>query len=375
MTRKTLGYVKLIWHCPNCGSRNPGPQKICSNCGTPQPDNIKFEQLPQTELVTDEAEIAQAKGGPDVHCYYCGSRNPATAKVCSQCGADLTQATARESGQVLGAQQTGPAQPIECPSCGKPNEPNASKCVQCGAMLTQPQPTPPQPVSPPLTAPTAKSGMPLFAIIGGAVLLLVIGLCITFFVLSSRTTDITGQVDTVSWVRRILVQQLVPVSGQAWRDEIPVGAVVGSCSERQRGTESRFTGQTREVCGTPYTVDTGTGFGEVTQDCETEKVYEDVPVYDNYCSYTATVWQTVDGPTLTGNDLNPRWPEANLMGLNQREAGREESYKIVFEADGKAYTYTTSDFNEFQRFQPGSRWTLKVNSFDVVTSVEPRQGQ
>ncbi|NJN94563.1 MAG: zinc ribbon domain-containing protein [Anaerolineales bacterium] len=93
MTRKTLGYVKLIWNCPNCGSRNPGPQKTCSNCGTPQPDNVKFEQLPQSELVTDAAEIAQAKAGPDVHCYYCGSRNAASAKVCSQCGADLTQAT------------------------------------------------------------------------------------------------------------------------------------------------------------------------------------------------------------------------------------------------------------------------------------------
>lgn len=368
MTRKTLGYVKLIWNCPNCGSRNPGPQKICSNCGTPQPDNIKFEQLPQSELVTNEAEITQAKAGADVHCYYCGTRNPVTAKACSQCGADLTQAAARESGQVLGAHQTGPAQPIICPSCGTSNDANASKCVQCGAILAQPQAAAPQPAP----AQAAKSSVPLFAIIGGVVLLLIIGACVTFLVLSGRTTGITGRVESVEWARQILVERLVPVSGQDWRDEIPVGAVVGSCSERQRGTESQDTGQTREVCGTPYTVDTGTGFGEVTQDCENEPIYEEVPVYADYCSYTATVWQAVEGPTLSGNDLNPRWPEANLTGRDQREAGREEQYSVVFETEDKTYTYTPHDATEFQQFQIGSQWTLKVNTFDVVNSVEPR---
>lgn len=368
MTRKTLGYVKLIWNCPNCGSRNPGPQKTCSNCGTPQPDNVKFEQLPQSELVTDVAEIAQAKAGPDVHCYYCGSRNAATAKVCSQCGADLTQATARESGQILGTPQSGPATPIECPACGTPNDPKAAKCIQCGAALTEPQPVAPLPVAAP--APAQKGQFPLFAVIIGVAMLALVGGCIFFLVLSTRTTDLTGQVASVSWTRRVLVQELVPISGQDWRDQLPPGALVGSCSERQRGTERQDTGQTREVCGTPYTVDTGSGFGEVKQDCENEPIYEEVPVYADYCSFTATVWQTAPGPSLTGTDLNAAWPQTNLLRSNQREVGREESYEIVFRANDKTYTYTTTDFNEFQRFQIGSSWTLKVNAFDAVTSVE-----
>jgi ribosomal protein L40E len=373
MTRKTLGYVKLIWNCPNCGSRNPGPQKICSNCGSPQPDNVKFEQLPQAELITDQAEIAQATAGADVHCYYCGTRNSATAKVCSQCGADLTQAAARESGLVLDAPQPGPAQPLICPSCGTPNDLNASKCVQCGAVLTQPQPVSPQFAAP---MPARKASFPPLVLIGGAVLLLgVIGACIFFLVLSGRTTDITGQVESVSWERRILVQQLVPVSGQDWQDELPPGAVVGSCSERQRGSESRFTGETREVCGTPYSVETGTGFGEVTQDCETEQIYEEVPVYGDYCSYTATVWQTVPGPALTGNSLNAQWPQTSLLNSNQREAGREERYTVVFRAGDKNYTYTPRDFNEFQKLQIGSQWTLNVNTFGTITSIEPGQGE
>jgi DNA-directed RNA polymerase subunit RPC12/RpoP len=377
MTRKTIGYVKLIWNCPNCGSRNPGPQKICSSCGAPQPDNIQFEQLPQAELIKEETEIAQAKSGPDVHCYYCGTRNPATSKACSQCGADLTQATARASGQVLGAQQIGPAQPIECPSCGTPNAPDASKCIQCGASLVEPELA--KPASPTFSSaipdPAKKSSIPLFAIIGGVVLLLVVAACIGFFVLFSRTTDVTAKVETITWKRSVRIEQLVPITGEDWRDEIPVGAVVGNCTEKERGSESHFTGETREVCGTPYTVDTGTGYGEVAQDCETEKIYENIPVYDDYCSFTATVWQSVDGLSLTGNDLSPRWPEANLTSSSQREAGREESYEVVFDADGKTYTYTTNDLAEFTQFQIGSRWVLNVNALDAIMSVEPLQSQ
>lgn len=370
MTQKTVGYVKLEWTCPNCGTKNPGPQKTCTSCGNPQPDHIAFQQPAQTELITDEATIAQAKAGPDVHCYYCGTRNPATAKTCSQCGADLTQATARTAGQVLGAHHTGPVEPITCPSCGASNEPNAAKCVQCGASLAQPKPKP----VPAATVP-AKPGGPGLPLILIVALVVLIGACIFFFVFTTRTTDISGTVDSVDWSRTIFIEQLVPVSGQAWRDQIPAGAVVGNCQEKQRGTERRPSGKTREVCGTPYTKDTGTGVGEVVQDCEDEPIYEDVPVYDHMCSYTAVVWQKVDQVSLTGQDINPRWPEASIFGQNRREGGREEEYKIIFDADGKTYTYTTTDAGEFQKFQLGSRWVLKVNSFDAVTSVEPVEGQ
>jgi hypothetical protein len=41
-------------------------------------------------MVTDEKAVQAAQAGADIHCAFCGTRNPATAKVCSQCGADLT---------------------------------------------------------------------------------------------------------------------------------------------------------------------------------------------------------------------------------------------------------------------------------------------
>jgi ribosomal protein L40E len=370
MTQKTVGYVKLEWTCPNCQTRNPGPQKTCTNCGTAQPDNVQFEQAAQAEMVKDEAEIAKAKAGADIICYYCGTPNPAGSKTCSQCGADLTQGAARASGQVLGALRTGPAEPMICPNCGHSNAPNAPQCAQCGASLTQPKPAAP---AKPTPSPPAKSGFgPMaigLAVLGG----LLVVCCIGFFVLSGRTSDAAATVDSVNWRRAIAIQQLMPVSGEAWQNQVPAGAVVSGCVERQRGTEQRFTGQTREVCGTPYVKDTGSGYGQAVQDCETEQVYEEVPVYDNYCQYTATVWQTVNQAVLTGNDFNPRWPNAPLTSSKQREGDREETYQVIFRVDGQTYTYTPGDVNEFKQFEPGSRWVLKINTFDSITGVEPAQ--
>ncbi len=89
MAKKSLGYAKLQWTCPNCKTINPGPEKLCLSCGSPQPENVEFEDSMSRELIKDENEIKSAKAGPDIHCPFCGTRNPSTQKICSRCGADL----------------------------------------------------------------------------------------------------------------------------------------------------------------------------------------------------------------------------------------------------------------------------------------------
>ena len=84
MTQKTEGYIDLEWTCPNCQSNNPGPQKTCRSCGGAQPADVTFHLPGEAKLQTEEAAAAQAPTGPDVHCPYCGARNSAGAKVCSQ---------------------------------------------------------------------------------------------------------------------------------------------------------------------------------------------------------------------------------------------------------------------------------------------------
>ncbi len=363
MAKKSLGYVQLEWTCPNCDTRNPGPQKTCLSCGMPQPDDVTFDQPAQETLIEDEAKLAQAKSGPDIHCRYCGSRNSATATNCSQCGADLSEGAKRESGQMLGVYRDKEVDPIECASCGTLNTPAAAKCIQCGAGLTSAEP-PPGPKPEPKKA-TPKKGLGMATIIGiVALVLIVCAACITLTALFNRTEDVGGTVQNVEWTRTIEIEGLVPVEHQAWHDDIPAEAVVGGCRDKVRRTQDNPAPNSREVCGTPYTVDTGSGYGEVVQECRYE-------VFENYCDYTVEEWQEVDEEQLTGNDFSPRWPNPALR-QNQREGNRDETYTCIFTTESGQYSYVPGNQAEFARCEMGSRWVLQVNTFGIVTDIQPR---
>lgn len=156
---------------------------------------------------------------------------------------------------------------------------------------------------------------------------------------------------------------LGPVIHEDWRDETPSDAKLLSCRQEVHHTQDEPAPDSVEICGTPYTVDTGSGYGEVAQDCEYE-------VYADWCKYEVQEWGKVDEVTLSGSDPNPRWPSLQLAA-DQREGERSESYAVVFDADEKDYTYQTRDPEEFSQLQIGSRWILKVNRLDSVVSVEP----
>jgi ribosomal protein L40E len=352
MSEKTVGYVELEWTCPKCKSRNPGSRRVCGSCGAPQPRDVQFEQPAQEKLITDEKTIAAASAGPDIHCAYCGARNPAGAKTCKQCGADLAEGIAREAGRVVGALRTEEAPPLICLSCGTPNPATARKCSKCGDTLVKPQPKP-------AAAPARGRGsqwwlLPLAGIILLAAVLIYLG---------TRTTELIGSVSGVSWRRAISVEALQPVTRENWRDQLPAGVQVGQCTKKVHHTQDSPAPGAKEVCGTPYVRDQGSGYGKVVQDCHYE-------VYADWCQYRTTAWVAVDPLVLEGADLNPRWPAATL-GQKQRAGSRSETYKVRLTANDKAYTYQPADLQEFAQFQPGSRWKLKVNTFGSVTDVEP----
>ncbi len=362
MTKKSVGYVKLEWTCPNCGTRNPGPQKTCTGCGYPQPDDVEFEQAASEELIKDQAEIEKAEKGPDIHCFYCGARNPADAKTCSQCGGDLTQGSKRKAGKVLGAHKKGPAGTITCKSCGAEVPANAPKCPNCGASLAEPKAKPK-----PATAQSAPA-KPLnkFVIFGILALVLASMACCGFFLFSTK--DLSGTVAGVAWERSVAIEAFGPVKHEDWQENIPAGANTGVCTPKVHHTQDSppaDRSSAKEICGTPYTVDKGSGYGEVVQDCRYE-------VYKDWCSYTVDEWQVVDRVKLQGQDLNPQWPGNLSLNNNRREGTRSEEYEIIFDADGERYTYTTGNFNLFQQAKPGSRWILTVNKLGGVTGIEPK---
>ena len=254
MTKKSLGYVQLEWTCPNCSVKNPGMQKLCSGCGGAQPADVKFEQAAREEMIEDEATLEKAKAGPDFHCAYCGARNAAGSETCKRCGGDLTQAQARESGQVLGAHRDKAVAPVPCPSCGSPNDPNVQRCVQCGSSMVQREEVPEKAAA---QAP-AKKKFPV-ALVAVLVLLCVVAAVIV--ALSMRTEDVIGRVESVEWTRAIGVEAIQPVQYTDWIDEIPADAELGGCTDKVHHSQPDPAPDSREVCGTPYTVDTGSGAG------------------------------------------------------------------------------------------------------------------
>jgi ribosomal protein L40E len=365
MVKKTLGYVELEWTCPQCGTRNPGTAKICTSCGRAQPERVAFDQAAEGKLIDDQETIARAEAGPDVHCAFCGARNPAGAERCSQCGADLTSAEARESGRVMGAYRSEPAPPVTCPQCGAQNPATATRCSQCNASLPRAS-TAPKSLTRPSSTAAAKGGrkLGLLAVLGiGAAALAVLAVCVIVVLALIPSREMVGQVQSVQWERSIVIEALTDVTHADWRDQLPAGVRVQSCTQKERRTQDDPAPNATEVCGTPYTVDTGTGVGKVVQDCEYH-------VYDDWCSYTAQEWRQVDTATASGSDYDPRWPDLRLTG-SQREGDRDETYKVVFQTEKKTYTYTTSDLDQFRACQIGSRWTLKTNALGGVRSIDP----
>jgi hypothetical protein len=186
---------------------------------------------------------------------------------------------------------------------------------------------------------------------------------VAIFMLFFRTEELVGRVEGVQWERSIPIEALILVDRQDWFDAMPSDAEVGDCQLEFRYTSDQPEPNSEEVCGTPYTVDTGSGFGEVVQDC----VYE---VYDDFCTYSVMDWQVFDTLTLTGTDMNPAWPDTNLAS-DQREGDGVESFEVIFSSNEGDYTYTTTDPSEFNQFTPGSKWTLNVNALGGLVSVDP----
>jgi hypothetical protein len=363
MARKVKGYVELYWTCPSCGNENAGSHAYCMSCGSPQPRNVDFHQGRVSQLLTDAEKLRRAKAGADIHCGFCGTRNPADAKACSRCQADLSAGAKRGSGKVLGAFKPtaeGAVAPLECPNCGAMNAGSRRTCGSCGGSLAPAAAKEAKPAAKP-----SPAGKPLGSqafIIGGLVILV---LCAIVYFLLLRTSQVEASVVGAEWQRSVVVEQFGPVELEAWIDEVPGDATDLSCREEVRATQDQppSNANYREVCGTEYVVDTGSGSGEVVQDC----VYE---VYADYCSYTVEAWAPFDTVELQGVGLSPQWPQP-AVGFDQRLGEQEESYTCLFQAGGDSYSYETSSYAEFQRCVTGSIWLLEINSFGAVSSITP----
>ncbi|MFM8874589.1 MAG: double zinc ribbon domain-containing protein [Anaerolineae bacterium] len=352
MQRRSKGVVQLEWVCPNCDSHNPGPVKNCQNCGAPQPENVQFQRAADEKLITDEKVVAAAKAGADIHCGFCGTRNPVTATNCSQCGAELKEGKARQAGQVL---QSAPAAPkvITCANCGTENPGTAKTCSSCGAPIKLPQVQAPAP-KPVAAQSGAVSSQPKkkpfnWLIAGGigAFLLMCCIALVVMFVLPSRSVE--GTVSSVYWKTSVPVQEVQPVNYSNESGNPPSDAYNVSCRN-----------ESQEICE-DKTIDKGNGYAEVVTECRTET--------EQYCSYTVDEWKTIQTYDLDGTDLYPEYAEPTIFG-DQRLGSSSTQLQVFFSTSDGELGYNPNTVSEFQQFEPGSQWTLKLNAIGSVLSVE-----
>ena len=357
MTQKELGYVELEWTCKRCGTINPGMKRVCTNCGAPISEDDKFELPEQQQLITDQAKLEEAKSGPAIQCPYCNVLNPAGTKLCIQCGGDIQAGLARQAGEVLGAYETAAVPDKPCPFCNQLVKANAQRCPQCGGSLVAGAV---KPAVTPLAAPKKTS---IWMIIGGiAIVLLCVGSLITYLVMSNRTNEVAATVSDITWQRSIEIIGRQPVQKSAWSDQVPSEAQDVSCREEYKETSNIPAPNATEVCGTPYTIDVGSGAGKVVQDCE-------YLVYASYCNFTQLDWVVIETAIAQGHDNNPEWPVANLQA-DQQEGNRSESYQVIFNTGEQTYSYTPADLSEFSQYDLGTQWSLDINTFGEIRGIQ-----
>jgi membrane protease subunit (stomatin/prohibitin family) len=348
--RRSKGFIQLEWVCPNCDSRNPGPVKTCQNCGAPQPENVQFEQPAEGKMVTDEKAVQAAQAGADIHCGFCGTRNPATAKVCSQCGADLKEGKARQSGRVMEPAQAKP-KTVTCTNCNTVNPSANTICSKCGAPLPRAVAQPPVSaavgLTPAVSAPARKKTN--WLMIGGVAAGLVV-LCISaLFMFVFPASTVQGTVANVYWQTSVPVEEEREVHYSNEEGSPPSGAYDVSCRT-----------DTRQVCE-QKTIDKGNGYAEVVQDCS--------DVSTQYCSYDVKEWQTIQTYTLDGNDVFPVYAEPNTS-VGQRLGSESEELTVYFDTEEGEITYSPGSITEFQQYEIGSVWNLSLNALGGVLSVE-----
>ena len=361
MPRKTVGYVHLVWRCPNCNQFNSGIEKTCDTCGSPQPEDVEFESPPKQEVSKDESLAEEVRKGVDIHCPYCHTRNEADAIECIQCGGDLTGGKQREKGRIVGSPGEDQAGEVTCLACGTVNPSGNLQCNSCGGSLAQkPSQTGKRSMKPLPGTLTKRSPIKTIGLV--AVLLLLGVICIAAIGFITRTSDVEGTVSGLQWNRQIAVMQIQPVNHKDWIDNIPGDARIGTCTQELYDVQDQPSVNSHEVCGTAYTVDTGTGIGEVVQDCQYE-------IYIDYCEYTVQEWAIVDVMKTSGQDSNPYWPDLYLSA-DQQQGEMDETYKISFSTDKGLLEYDTSDVTEFQQFPLGSEWVLEVSTLGGISSYQ-----
>lgn len=337
------------WKCTYCDALNRGRDLKCQGCGATRERDVQFIYDETAAEVTDAAELARARSGPEWLCENCGSSNASELTTCRQCGAERGTARAREV-KMVGA------------------------------------PAPPPPPRPSILPKVLMA----FGAVAALVVLLIGGLIFYF----TRTHEAELTVTAVQWQRSIEVEEFRTLTEQKWEDEVPNDARVQSRRREFHHNDKRQVG-TREVektytervqVGTKRvktgTKDLGNGYFEDVYKNEpvyenrertktvSEPIYVDVPVYRDKVTYQVDRWIVARTERAEGQDNAPQWPKL-MEGPKLRAGKRAEKYLLFLKEAGKDKTYEHEvAAEEFTRFTPGATCRGLINNLGTIKKLE-----
>ena len=335
------------WDCEYCGAVNPGSAMKCTACGAVRGENVRFYLDVDAPEVTDQEKLAEARGGTDWHCRYCGTDNRRRQDKCRQCGAPREGMAGREE-SFIPAEGSGGGS-----GEGSPEHGAAGAGIRADGG--------------PKSAEKGEKGRKgkLSRKAGRILFLALLAAGAAFIFLVARGTEAELVVERGEWTRTIGVEEQEWIRYEQWEDDVPRGARILRSWEAQRGTEKIQVGTERVKTGTK---DLGNGYFEDVY--EEKPVYEDKPVYDTRVEYEIQEWVETRSLTVTGNlSIDPEWPEVFLK-FGEREGTRRESARLFFSGTDpddrdKVFTYDKLSPEDLGEYRQGQRISAMVSGSRV----------
>jgi len=322
------------WDCDRCGHKgNLGPKTKCEKCGSPRPLNVKFYLADDSEIVTDQNEIAKAKSGADWVCSYCASHNKVYDVVCSSCG-NKRDTTAGDESLPITERRYDKKPPI----------------VDSKSKRTAP-------------AGDGKSKKRMGCIKKGLIGLAIF--IVGFIVLMELSSEVTVKVNSHNWSTEIEYEEYMQVEESDWTlppkatliskskevhhyNSVPDGYETKTRTVREKVGEERVKVGERDL-GNGHFEDIYENqpiYEERTEEYE-EKKYRKVPVYQTKYKYTIFRWIKQQPLNNQGQGINPQWhakePElANTEKYQVKKRTTKYFLKIIGD-DGKEQSEEVSE--------------------------------
>ncbi|HEU4734126.1 MAG TPA: hypothetical protein VFT22_39820 [Kofleriaceae bacterium] len=313
---ESQGFFEMLWDCDHCDARGllGKSQRYCANCGAPQnPDKRYFPQ---------EGEARRVDG----HIYE---------------GADRT-----------------------CPACSAPQSARARNCTHCGSVLEGAAEVRGVASAPPVAARPAprRRGRRIWPLVLAAIAVLGGGLIFW----RCRTQEAQVVVAAHKWQVVVAIEEFNERPEEAWRNEVPVGAGLPVCHDKERSTRQVEDG---EECRTERR-DKKDGTFEQVKKCKPK--YRSEPVMDSWCTFSMRRWRPASEAKQTGTGLSPVWPTnvppADTLATfgARRQGTRTQTLTLEFTGHGSC---DVSDA-VWRKYADGQKIKVEVraSSGDVVCS-------